>query len=272
MAWVKVESSVSRNAKLLKAGPAPAWLWLCGLAYCQEGLTDGFIPTEALEFLGVQKNVKWMAERLVKFGLWEQVDAGWFVHDYLKHNKSADEVRRVKDERASGGTKGGRPRRSIEGHDDKTLKVNLPENLTSEPYEKPSLSVAVDAAVVGAVVKVLPKKEKSPNRDQWLLELWTAYPSNRRSRSRITSGLFNDQFDKDPRVDEAVWSDMWQGLLSQKAGYEWRVKGMVQSMDNWLEKELWRNRHEAAPVSAVVSDKTARTISSLAEFVKDGTR
>jgi hypothetical protein len=141
---------------------------------------------------------------------------------------------------------------------------------SSEELQSPRVLLTANSQLLTADAPL--KKEKSSNRDKWLLELWTAYPSNRRSRSKITTDLFNDQFDKDPRVDEAVWSDMWQGLLSQKAGYEWRVKGIVHSMDNWLEKELWRNRHEVAPTETLVSDKTARTLSSLAEFVKDGTR
>ena len=44
MAWVRIESSVARHKKFQQAGPAASWLWLCGLLYCQEGLTDGVIP------------------------------------------------------------------------------------------------------------------------------------------------------------------------------------------------------------------------------------
>ena len=107
MAWIRVESSVARNRKFVKAGPAPSWLWLCGLAYCQEGLTDGFIPSEALNYLGV-KNAKQLAAHLVAAGLWDVVDGGWQVHDYLEHNKPASEVRRIQDERRDAGQNGGK--------------------------------------------------------------------------------------------------------------------------------------------------------------------
>jgi 5-methylcytosine-specific restriction endonuclease McrA len=80
MAWMKVETSVSRNRKFVKAGPGPSWLWVCGLAYCQEGLTDGFIPTEALPYLGVPRhNVHRCARVLVANGLWVVTDGGWRV-------------------------------------------------------------------------------------------------------------------------------------------------------------------------------------------------
>lgn len=107
MAWIKVESSVSRNRKFVKAGPAASWLWVCGLAYCQEGLTDGFIPAEALDFLGV-KHARRLSLYLVLAHLWEVVDGGWLVHDYLGHNKPASDVRRIQDERRTAGAQGGK--------------------------------------------------------------------------------------------------------------------------------------------------------------------
>jgi hypothetical protein len=107
VAWLKIESSVSRNKKFVKAGPAPSWLWVCGLAYCQEGLTDGFIPAEALPYLGV-KNAAHLASHLVKAGLWDVADGGWYVHDYLEHNKPAAEISRIRLERKVAGAHGGK--------------------------------------------------------------------------------------------------------------------------------------------------------------------
>lgn len=133
MAWVKVESSVSRNRKFVKAGPAPAWLWLCGLAYCQEGLTDGFIPHEALDYLGV-KNAKNLAARLVEARLWDVVSGGWMIHDYLEHNKSAAQIKSTSKARAEGGNLGGRPPKTLEVSD----KVNHTEN--------PALTAHTDTA------------------------------------------------------------------------------------------------------------------------------
>src|SRR3990167_3010294 len=112
MAWVHVESSVARNRKFMKAGPAPSWLWVCGLAYCQEGLTDGFIPAEALPFLGV-KNARQLAHHLVAAGLWDETVGGWVVHDYLKHNRSAAQIADIRDRRGKGGKLGGRPSKNL---------------------------------------------------------------------------------------------------------------------------------------------------------------
>src|SRR5688572_5974240 len=107
MSHVRVDSSVPRNRKFLQAGPAPSWLWLCGLAYCQEGLTDGFIPDEAIDSLGVPKNARRLAAHLERARLWEKVDGGWQVHDYLKHNRSASTVRQIQDDKRVAGARGG---------------------------------------------------------------------------------------------------------------------------------------------------------------------
>jgi hypothetical protein len=53
MAWVKLDDTVHEHPKMLKAGPAASWFWVCGIAYCQRQLTDGFIPEKALPMIGV---------------------------------------------------------------------------------------------------------------------------------------------------------------------------------------------------------------------------
>lgn len=124
--------------KFLTAGPAAAWLWLCGIGYCQDGLTDGFIPASAIDFLGVKRPLP-LVQRLVEVRLWDAVDGGWRVHDYLEHNKSGDEVRTTMRKRREGGHLGGRPRTSEE-----TLEVNHPKNpirpsvLPSDPSDLPA--------------------------------------------------------------------------------------------------------------------------------------
>jgi len=137
MSFVQVDSSVRTNRKFLRAGPAASWLWLCGNAYCQETLTDGFIPFEAIRYLGVQSPQP-LIPKLVKAGLWDVVDGGWCVHDYLEHNKSADEIRRLKKRRGEGGKLGGRPPKEPSSETlEVTEKVNLSEN-PSTPTPTPT--------------------------------------------------------------------------------------------------------------------------------------
>lgn len=128
MAYIQVEASVRTHRKFLKAGPAASWLWLCGMGYCQDGLTDGFIPFEAIDYLGVKPNTaRKLKTVLVSVGLWDVVDGGWRVHDYLQHNRSAQDIRTTKDRRRAGGALGGRPTNK------ETLEVSPEVNHTGNP-------------------------------------------------------------------------------------------------------------------------------------------
>jgi len=113
MAWVTVDDQVPRHHKMLTAGPAACWLWVCALAHCQSLLTDGFIADAALPMIGVPgaARVKRLAETLVSVGLFERGVDGYIVHDYHQHNATAAEARlhraRISERRAESGRIGG---------------------------------------------------------------------------------------------------------------------------------------------------------------------
>jgi hypothetical protein len=90
MAWVRLDDQAPRNEKILRAGPAASWLWVCGIAHAQSQLTDGFISEVALPLIGVKGHAlaKRLAEDLVAAGLFDRADSGYLVHDYLDYNPS----------------------------------------------------------------------------------------------------------------------------------------------------------------------------------------
>lgn len=90
MGWVRIDDNAPYHRKMLQAGPAACWLWVCGLAYCQRMISDGFIPSEALPMLGVG-NWKKPLGFLVSSGLWHKVEGGYEIHDYLEWNATKDE-------------------------------------------------------------------------------------------------------------------------------------------------------------------------------------
>lgn len=94
MSWVKIESRFPQHPKVLTAGPEAAWLFVCGLCYANEHLTDGLLPRPVLPVLtpGV-KAPETLAERLVDAGLWEYTENGWLIHDYADHQRSAEQIR-----------------------------------------------------------------------------------------------------------------------------------------------------------------------------------
>ncbi len=132
MAYVVLESSVRTHRKMLAAGPAACWLWVCGLGHCQEGLTDGHIADAAIDFLGV-RDARDLAVTLVRVRLWDVAEDGWIVHDYHEHNKPADEVRRIMRARAEGGKLGGRPKKTLEDNLQGSEVSRKPRNLPRNP-------------------------------------------------------------------------------------------------------------------------------------------
>lgn len=113
MAWLQIDDNVPLHRKMLAAGPAACWLWVCGIAYSQRQLTDGFIPDLALPMVGVTgaSRAKKLADTLVSAGLFEAVDGGYRIHDYHDHNATSEEVReqraRLSQSRAESGRLGG---------------------------------------------------------------------------------------------------------------------------------------------------------------------
>lgn len=95
--WVKVMNSLPSHPKILLAGDRAAWLYVCGLCYSNEHLTDGFIAKAVLVVAapGVKAPER-LSARLVEAGLWEAVDGGWQVHDYGEHQRTAAQVKDVR--------------------------------------------------------------------------------------------------------------------------------------------------------------------------------
>lgn len=93
MAWVRIDDQAPRNEKIMAAGPAACWLWVCGIAHAQSQLTDGFISRQALKMIGIPAGVVVkLADKLVAAGLFERAEGGFMVHDYLEYNPSRGQV------------------------------------------------------------------------------------------------------------------------------------------------------------------------------------
>lgn len=93
MAWLKVDDRVRTHPKIVEAGPLAAWVWFCGICYCREHLTDGFIADKMLATLvpGLS-SLKKAAASLVAAGLWHRGERGYQVHDFLDWNPSRADV------------------------------------------------------------------------------------------------------------------------------------------------------------------------------------
>lgn len=90
MSWVKVDDHMPRHPKFLGLGRdrlVCQGVWLDGMCYSSAYLTDGIVPDGALD----DRSRKY-AGKLVNAGLWERVEGGFLIHDYLDYQPSKVEV------------------------------------------------------------------------------------------------------------------------------------------------------------------------------------
>ncbi len=93
MAWVRIHDAAMTHPKILRLSDKAFRLWVWGLTYAQQHLTDGFLPALAIPGAFV-KSIK----DLLSVGLWASVETGYQVHDYLDWNDSRDTVTKKRTE------------------------------------------------------------------------------------------------------------------------------------------------------------------------------
>jgi hypothetical protein len=93
MAWVYLDDQFPDHPKVVAAGDAAAWMFVCGLAYCRRYGTDGRIPKAQVPKLTGNRAPGKLAAALLAapvgfdHGLWEDRGDHYYVHDYTKWNK-----------------------------------------------------------------------------------------------------------------------------------------------------------------------------------------
>lgn len=96
LAWVRLDTAMPRNQKILtllgmKEGHRAAFVWLCGLAYCGEQGTDGFISEPALPIIHGRQSE---AKKLVEVGLWIPRPGGWETNDWGDYQQTNEETQK----------------------------------------------------------------------------------------------------------------------------------------------------------------------------------
>lgn len=97
MPWVRVDDQFPHHRKVRHLSDQAFRLFVSGLCWCNDNLTDGVIPERDLRFVSDVRAPKRYASELVSVGLWERTDSGWCVHDYLEYQPSAEKIREGRD-------------------------------------------------------------------------------------------------------------------------------------------------------------------------------
>lgn len=103
MSWISLDDKSPHHPKFIVAGPRSWELFVAGLCYCSQHLTDGLIPVGAIGSLlptMEQKLAKEIAGRLTTNRVKPAGEPSWTlegnfyrVHDYEQHQQSSDNVK-----------------------------------------------------------------------------------------------------------------------------------------------------------------------------------
>jgi len=174
MVWVRLDDSFPDHRKLAELGdyaPVAGWLFICGLAYCNRQLTDGYIPkahvirlasfrhlgietggVKGLVSVGEDIDGDTLALLLESVGLWEDRDPYWYVHDYPDYQPTKAEVEAEREQKKAAGRAGGiaaataRAQASAQAKS-KPVPVPVPD---PEPEPEPAAEAAAEEAAAAS--------------------------------------------------------------------------------------------------------------------------
>lgn len=92
MPWVKLDDRFPSHRKVALLSDRAFRLHVSAMCWCAENLTDGHIGDRELALVANIRGIKATAKQLEDAGLWDRVDGGWVVHDYLEYNPSREQV------------------------------------------------------------------------------------------------------------------------------------------------------------------------------------
>jgi len=96
----------------------PFTLYVAGIAYSREHLTNGFIPDQWVKSTALVRKPETVASALSVSGLWNREDGGYRIHDYLNHNRNAQDVKDIREawRLKKAEQRAARPRGTFAGH------------------------------------------------------------------------------------------------------------------------------------------------------------
>jgi hypothetical protein len=250
MPWLKIDDRVRTHPKTVKAGPAAAWFWFCGICYCREHLTDGFIGDGMISSLapGVTSGKK-LAEKLVAARLWHRVEGGYQVHDFLEWNPTrASVLKKRAEDRAR------KESRKDDGSD--ADSEDFPAGIEAE------ISATRDARAgaptgLGLGTGSLPDGSLIGKEDQITRfdRFWAAYP--RKTGKDAARKAWNKL-----KPSEALLEQMLAALAWQVQQPDWLKDGgqFVPHPSTWLNQGRWQDEPREQPQ---MSERNVRSFGAI---------
>ncbi len=248
MAWVRLDENFAQHPKVVKAGPLGMAMHVAALCYCNQHLTDGFVPKQIARTLldltglgmglwdgglvGGGHDAEWemIVNDLVEAGLWDPEDDGWVIHDYHDYQPSKAHILSIRKSRADAGRRGGQAKgKQAPSKTEPKAEAKLkPVPDTDKEEEEKREGALTQTAVVA--------KSADPTPDL------PSIPESLKRGTRLSlDSLLDDwrQFcqaerpDLDPERIWAIFQDHWRGKARQ-AGVklDW-----LATWRNWIRRE-----------------------------------
>jgi hypothetical protein len=96
MPWVRFDDRFPTHRKVRRLSDAAFRLHVSAIHWCAEHLTDGHVPADELDLVSDVTDPKSAVAELEP-KLWEPLDDGWLIHDYLEYQPPASKVRADRD-------------------------------------------------------------------------------------------------------------------------------------------------------------------------------
>lgn len=92
MAWVRLDDQFARHPKMIAAKPDGMAMHVAAICYCNQYLTDGWVPADVAGSLLNVRRPGEIISRLCKVGAWSEHEGGYRLHDYLDFQPSREQV------------------------------------------------------------------------------------------------------------------------------------------------------------------------------------
>lgn len=155
--YARLDNHFDQHPKIVAAGWKGGWLFTTGICYASRMLTDGFIPTGMVpRLVAGMPGWKKAAAMLVQLGLWQEVEGGYRIHDYLDYQEARADVERKR--------KYDRERKATDDDAKTTVppplaSVKIPRGIRAESIGKPPV-LSTDSATLDRDV------DRDPHTDQ----------------------------------------------------------------------------------------------------------
>lgn len=149
MAWTRIDDSFFTNHKIQAVGAKGMAMYVSSLVYCNTHETDGFIPNSVLDVIASRsfnRSTKAAVKLMVDAKLYLEVDGGYQINDFLKYNKSREEIKSLRQKRAEAGRQGGKGKKPKpeDNPDEANAKqpdeANAKQLLDTPKEQKPSIN------------------------------------------------------------------------------------------------------------------------------------